>query len=138
VLALHTRFANADALALATPEYNGQLPPVVKNLIDWVSRPAYRDGTLPNPFLGKPSLICTISTGAGGGALAVSHARALLGYVGGLVLGETVSVAFAEHAWIDDCFLADPDVDARLQHAVESLLRLAPSRRDAARWSQAA
>jgi chromate reductase len=137
VLALHRRFAAADALLIATPEYNGQLPPVLKNLIDWISRPAYRDATLVNPFLGKPVLICTISTGGSGGALAVAHARALMGYVGCLALGETVSVPFAEHAWVDDLFLADAAIEARIDHAVDTLLQVtarcsAPARMDRA------
>lgn len=40
VVALKERIASADGLLIATPEYNGSIPGVVKNAIDWMSRPA--------------------------------------------------------------------------------------------------
>lgn len=60
----------ADAILIATPEYNYSIPGVLKNAIDWASRP-YPD----NPFEGKPVAIMSASTGMLGGARAQYHLR---------------------------------------------------------------
>jgi chromate reductase len=60
----------ADALLIATPEYNYSIPGVLKNAIDWASRP-YGD----NAFEGKPVAVMSASTGMLGGARAQYHLR---------------------------------------------------------------
>lgn len=71
---LKQRIAEADALLLATPEYNYSIPGGLKNAIDWASRPAYR-----SCLAGKPSGILTAATGAVGGARAQAHLKLILG-----------------------------------------------------------
>lgn len=61
---------NADALLIATPEYNRSIPGVLKNAIDWASRPPQ-----DNAFAGKPVAIISASTGMLGGAMAQHHLR---------------------------------------------------------------
>jgi chromate reductase len=67
---LKDQVRRADALVIATPEYNYSMPGVLKNAIDWVSRP-------PNdsPFFNKPFAILSASTGMLGGARAQYHLR---------------------------------------------------------------
>ena len=60
----------ADAILIATPEYNYSIPGVLKNAMDWASRP-YGD----NAFKGKPVGIMSASTGMMGGARAQYHLR---------------------------------------------------------------
>jgi chromate reductase len=60
----------ADAILIATPEHNYSVPGVLKNAIDWASRP-YGD----NSFEGKPAAIMSASTGMLGGARAQYHLR---------------------------------------------------------------
>jgi chromate reductase len=60
----------ADAVLIATPEHNYSVPGVLKNAIDWASRP-YGD----NSFEGKPAAIMSASTGMLGGARAQYHLR---------------------------------------------------------------
>jgi chromate reductase len=60
----------ADAILIATPEHNFSIPGVLKNAIDWASRP-YGD----NSFDGKPVAIMSASTGMLGGARAQYHLR---------------------------------------------------------------
>ncbi|MEM2457167.1 MAG: NAD(P)H-dependent oxidoreductase, partial [Candidatus Bathyarchaeia archaeon] len=68
------RFKNkikgADALLIATPEYNSSIPGVLKNALDWASRP-YGDNSLD----GKPVAIMSASIGMLGGARAQTHLR---------------------------------------------------------------
>jgi len=67
---LKEQIRKADALIIATPEYNYSVPGVLKNAIDWVSRPP-RD----SPFFNKPFAILSASTGLLGGARAQYHLR---------------------------------------------------------------
>jgi chromate reductase len=70
VAALKDAIAAADALLIATPEYNYSVPGVLKNAIDWVSRPP-----ASSPLRGKPAAIMGASTGIGGTMRAQYHLR---------------------------------------------------------------
>lgn len=63
----------ADALVFVTPEYNYSVPGVLKNAIDWVSRPAYE-----SVFVGKPCAVISSSAGALGGVRAQAHLKYVL------------------------------------------------------------
>ena len=105
---LHARFAAADALILASPEYNGLMTPYLKNLIDWVSRLPRLDGAA-NAFLDKPVLLCSATPGWSGGGVAIPALRTLFGHVGAIPFGETICLPYAAQAW---------DADGRLNPAV--------------------
>src|SRR5438105_6313390 len=70
IVQLKTAIRNADALLFATPEYNFSVPGVLKNAIDWASRP-YGDSA----FIGKTAAIIGASIGLTGSALAQYHLR---------------------------------------------------------------
>lgn len=82
-LALRAEAAEADALVLFTPEYNGTLPAVLKNAIDWLSRP-YDQA----PIKDKPAAVVGTALGQYGGLWAQEEARKALGIAGAAVLGE--------------------------------------------------
>jgi chromate reductase, NAD(P)H dehydrogenase (quinone) len=110
--------ADADALLIATPEYNHCVPGVLKNAIDWASRPR-RGSVLTN----RPIAVMGASTGGGGTARAQAHLRDGLAYTGGLVLPQPeVLVPFAAQRFDDDGNLFDEETRSRL-HAL--LLALA-------------
>lgn len=67
------RVRNADGLVFVTPEYNFSIPGVLKNAIDWASRPAYA-----SVFKEKPCLVMTVSGGALGGVRAQAHLKYIL------------------------------------------------------------
>lgn len=69
VLDFNKKVADADALLIATPEYNYSIPPVLKNALDWASRGADK------PLDGKPTAIMSASPGMFGGARAQYHLR---------------------------------------------------------------
>ena len=87
VEALRAQVAGADAVVVVTPEYNGTIPGLLGNAIDWLSRP-YGQGVLS----GKPVLAVAASPGAVGGARAVVALRTVLGNTGAVLVGPPVTV----------------------------------------------
>lgn len=73
VRSLKSKLRSADAVLFVTPEYNYSVPGVLKNAIDWASRP-YGD----NSFDGKPAAIMSASIGMLGGARAQYHLRQMM------------------------------------------------------------
>ncbi len=65
-----SKIKSADAILVVTPEYNYSIPGVLKNAIDWASRPSG-----DNSFEGKPVAVMSASTGILGGARAQYHLR---------------------------------------------------------------
>jgi len=90
-----------DAVLICTPEYNGSIPPLVKNTIDWVSR-VHRDGGKPlNPYPGKVVGICSSSDGYFAGIRSANHLRAVLSHIGMEVIAPQVSVPYGAEAFDD-------------------------------------
>ena len=75
VQALREAVSAADGVLFVTPEYNYSVPGVLKNAIDWVSRPP------DQPFAGKPAAIMSAATGMLGGARAQYHLRQICVFV---------------------------------------------------------
>jgi len=71
---LKEAIAGADGVVIVTPEYNYSIPGVLKNAIDWASRPGYK-----SVFRDKPVFVVTVSGGAMGGVRAQSHLKYVLG-----------------------------------------------------------
>ncbi len=87
VEALRAQVRDADAVVVITPEYNGTVPGLLGNAVDWLSRP-YGAGSLR----GKPAVAVAASPGEVGGARAVVSLRTLLGNAGADVLGSPITV----------------------------------------------
>ena len=87
VEALRAAVAAADALVVVTPEYNGTIPGLLGNAVDWLSRP-YGAGVLRD----KPVVAVAASPGGVGGARAVVSLRTVLGNAGAELLGGPVTV----------------------------------------------
>jgi len=122
---LHQRFEHCSAIIVACPEYNGQATPLLKNTIDWVSRLAHTDARFGNPFLNKPVLLCSASTGSSGGALVIQNLRALFDYLGAAVLGPSIGIARAADQWTSDGFQFDGATERQMEAALSTLLQCA-------------
>ena len=109
---LRDQVARADRVLAVTPEYNGVLPAVLSNAIDWLSRP-YAAGALR----GKPFAVVGATPTPYGGKWAHEAARRSAGIAGAVVLDH---VAVSQPALEGDV-LADEDVLARLLGAVSTL-----------------
>lgn len=70
-----------DGVLLSTPEHNGDMPAVLKNTIDWLSR------IQKKPFTGKPTLLLSTSPGARGGKSALEHLTRILPFQGAEIVG---------------------------------------------------
>lgn len=81
--ALKDAIAAADGIIIATPEYNRSIPGVLKNAIDWASRPYGQ-----NSFAGKPVLTMGVSVGKLSTALAQAHLKQIMVYLDTHVVGQ--------------------------------------------------
>src|SRR3954451_8786661 len=96
VRALHDALDGADAVLIATPEYNHSIPGGLKNALDWASRPMET-----NPLRKKPALVVGASTGLFGAVGAEAEVRKLLAALGVEVLDAELPVGLADGAFDD-------------------------------------
>jgi chromate reductase len=121
---LRERIAAADALLVVTPEYNGSLSGVLKNAIDWASRPAGPDSVL----WGKTAAVAGTTTGQYGAIWAQQDLRRILGIAGARVIDGEVPVAHAQNVFDSSGRLLDPLVSERLRdHLVALVHDVAPA-----------
>jgi chromate reductase len=83
VTRLKGEIESADGVLIVTPEYNRSIPGVLKNAVDWASRPYGR-----NSFDGKPAATIGTSMGAIGTAVAQQHLRTILVYLNVILMGQ--------------------------------------------------
>ncbi|MEQ8310137.1 MAG: NAD(P)H-dependent oxidoreductase [Sphingopyxis sp.] len=108
-LRLKTLFAEQDALLFVSPEYNGSLPPLLKNAIDWASRPTGDEGLVAlTAYRGKAAAIMSASISPFGGLRGLMHLRQILSTVQMLVIPEQVVVPNAHAAFAEDGSLKEP------------------------------
>jgi NAD(P)H-dependent FMN reductase len=111
-----------DALVVASPEYNGSFSALVKNTIDWISRPAAGQPPLA-VFRGKPAALVSASPGPGAGRRGLRHLRELLEMIGMQVLPAQVSVARALEAFDESGNLVRPEDQAALRELTEQVVQ---------------
>lgn len=87
---LRTAVAAADLVVVVTPEYNGTVPGLLGNTVDWLSRPPRQ-----SVLLGKPVLVLSASPTMYGGTRAAEHLRGVLDRIGASVVPGGLSVAAA-------------------------------------------
>src|SRR4051795_2131479 len=114
VRALAEAVGAADAVLVATPEYNHSLPGQLKNALDWLSRPLAE-----SPLREKPVAVIGASTGMFGAVWAQAEARKVLGAIGARVLDRELPVGFAEDALAGEL---DEDVERELAALVSELV----------------
>ena len=117
VASLREAIAGADAVLFATPEYNWSIPGVLKNAIDWVSRPL-----ASNPLRNKPVAVIGASTGAFGAVWSQAELRKVLSSTGARVLVDEVAVGHAQTGFDDDGHLVDDELREQLGEVVAALV----------------
>jgi NAD(P)H-dependent FMN reductase len=105
-----------QGLLIAAPEYNSSITAVLKNAIDWASRPEPGEPMLA-AFTGKVAAIMSASPGGLGGLRGLIHVRSILSSINVLVLPEQKAISSAFQAFDEEGKLKDP----KQQEAVEQL-----------------
>jgi chromate reductase len=114
---LRAAIAGADAVLVATPEYNASIPGALKNALDWVSRPV-----ATNPLRNKPAVVVGASTGAFGAVWAQAELRKVLATIGARTLQTEVACRHAAEHFDESGRLFDDEVRAELAEAVAELV----------------
>lgn len=113
--------ASHDGLLIASPEYNGSVTPLLKNAIDWASRP----GAPSAVFRDKPVALLAASPGGRGGLRALYHLRDVLTNLGALVLPRQYALGNAGTAFDPDDGQLNPDHREAVSSVAGALLSAA-------------
>jgi chromate reductase, NAD(P)H dehydrogenase (quinone) len=118
VAAFRRAIAEADGILIATPEYNASVPGVLKNAIDWASRPPET-----TPLRGKPAAVVGATTGRFGAVWAQAELRKVLRTAGARVVDLELPVAKA-HELLEErgILLADEGAEDRARELFEALI----------------
>lgn len=117
---LREAMREADAVLIATPEYNHSIPGVLKNALDWASRPAGQSA-----LNGKPAAAIGASTGMFGAVWAQAETRKVLGALGGRVVEAELPVARADTLLVDGRLELDPRQAEQLEGILAELVSAA-------------
>ena len=114
--------AAQDGVFLCCPEYNSSIPPLLKNMIDWVSLVS-RDGDRPlKPWSGRYVALGSASNGRFAGIRGLYHVRSVMMNVGAQVISEQCSVGGAADAFDEDGRLKDERTAMMLSGTCKSLI----------------
>src|SRR5688572_21495186 len=115
---LRERILGNDAFVIASPEYNGSMPGLLKNAIDWVSR--FR----PQPFNERHSLLMSASPSMGGANKALWSLRVPLEHLGANVFPNMFSLAIAHKAFTPYGHIADETLARRFEENLIAFMNL--------------
>jgi chromate reductase len=116
VAELRQAIAQADGLLFATPEYNSSIPGVLKNAIDWASRPRAE-----TPLQNKPAAVIGATTGSFGAVWAQAELRKVLASTGARVVDLHLPVSKAHEAFDAAGALISSDHDNRMLEVLSAL-----------------
>jgi chromate reductase len=116
VAELREAMREADAVLVATPEYNHSIPGVLKNALDWASRPAGQSA-----LTGKPAAVIGASTGMFGAVWAQAETRKVLGALGGRVVEAELPVARAKELYENGRLQLSPEQYEQLEEILNEL-----------------
>lgn len=125
VAELRQAMRDADAVLVVTPEYNHSIPGVLKNALDWASRPAGKSA-----LNGKPAAVVGASTGMFGAVWAQAETRKVLGALGGRVVQEELPVAKAADLYRDGHLDLSPEQSHQLEEILAALVSEAEQLRE--------
>ena len=110
---------------IASPEYNSSIPPLLKNTLDWISRPQSENEPSLIAYRGKVAALGAVSPGGLGGIRGLVPLRLMLGNIGVTVVPSQVAIGFGGEAFDAEGELKDPSRASMLQATVKSLVNLA-------------
>lgn len=117
-VAFRDRLIANDAFVISSPEYNGSVPGLIKNAIDWVSR------FKPQPFNEKHALLMSASPSMGGGNKGLWSLRIPLEHLGANVFPNMFSLAIAHKAFTAEESIADETLLKRFEANLTAFMNL--------------
>jgi NAD(P)H-dependent FMN reductase len=123
VLKLKELMKSHQGFLIASPEYNSSVTPLLKNAIDWASRPVPGEPPLA-AFTDKVAGLMSASPGALGGLRGLVHLRSILGNIRVLVLPDQIAVTKAYEAFNLDGTLKDPQQQAAVEQIGARVVRI--------------
>jgi chromate reductase len=121
--ALWDTVQSVDGVLVATPEYNSSIPGVLKNGLDWLSRPL-----IDSPLRNKPAAVIGASTGMFGAVWSQAETRKVLGAIGARVVDRELPVAGAHEQFEADGRLSDADIERELVISLSELVKAITAR----------
>lgn len=116
-------FLDHDGLLISCPEYNSSITPLLKNVIDWVSRPYPGEPRLA-AYIDKVAVLMAASPGTLGGLRGLVHVRAILGNIGVLVLPDQRAVPNAHQEFTTEGTLRDEPLRKGVEGLGHSLVKM--------------
>ena len=124
VKALRDIFLEHDGFIIASPEYNSSIAPMLKNTLDWVSRPD-GDDAMVAAYKGKTAGLISASPGPLGGLRGLVHLRSILGNIGVTVVPQQSAMSGAAKSFNDDGSIADAGQASAVKAMADAVVRTA-------------
>ncbi len=121
---IRAKMIESDGVILSTPEYNGAISGVLKNVIDWLSR-AEKGGFSLEAFTDKPFALMSASVGKRGGQSALDNLTYIIEHVDGKVVPTKVAIPDAHMAFNEEGHLKDAAKMKELEKEIQELIRIA-------------
>ena len=118
-------FVQHSALLIACPEYNSSITPLLKNVIDWVSRPADENDSPLSAYKGKTAALIAASPGGFGGLRGLRHVREILSNINVLVSPGLFALAKAHESFNESGAFQDERQAAMLKSCIDQFVGIA-------------
>jgi chromate reductase, NAD(P)H dehydrogenase (quinone) len=118
---LREKVREADVILMAAPEYNGSVSGVLKDALDWASRP-YGDSALS----GKPVAVLSAVSGRNGGRAVLDHLTQIIDYLDAKLIGEPVLVQLASQKFDSQSKIADAETIEKVKKLVAVIVEEPP------------
>jgi len=115
--------AEVDGVLISTPEYNSSIPGVLKNALDWLSRPL-----IESPLRNKPAAVIGASTSMFGAVWSQAETRKVLGAIGARVLDRELPVPSAEEQFDESGKLVEKEIEQELGSILQALVEAIEAR----------
>lgn len=118
-------FVEHDGFFIASPEYNSSMPPLLKNTLDWISRPHEEKEASLIAFNGKIAALGAVSPGGLGGLRGLVPLRMMLGNIGVTVVPSQVAVGSGFQAFDENEHLKDDRQAGMLKATIDEFVKIA-------------
>jgi NAD(P)H-dependent FMN reductase len=123
IAAIRSQIVASDGLIVCSPQFNGSIPPFLKNLIDWISPPLHVDG---NERVFKDKVVCLLGAARGQSTClgGLAHLSSVFGYLGSVIVPQYYGISQIEKVISGTGDIVDAKIDASLKSYMNSFFSL--------------